>query len=423
MCKSVKISYTLDKQVIRAGLQQDVQLTVTLEKANDLRPTLDLILIVDVSASMRDNIDHLKRCLLIFIRLLSNRDRVALITFSGNATVVTSLRNVNNELEAFINNLNITGQTTNLCEGILTGLAQLDSSTRPQPYNASSVILLLTDGHANAGITNTNQIITTVRNTAQHIINSRYCVFTVGFGQDHNTQLLNHLSTSFQGRYIFCRDNTNISTEMDNLFLTIISLIARDVRIRMRSMDNGIRIYHHGITQHTTTLQNNEVEVVINSNLTRNNTFTLNVPLVAAALPENVCSSVKISVQYYDIINQKQGIRPPLLAVINRASNPNIAITESDGKYKASKLALDILQAAIDIFEKTNDEVKALQSVNDAISTIQKLDSDLASYILKCTQYGIKKLYQLQSELISQQGEFYYSKNKKSKTFKDLLLV
>jgi len=200
---------------------------------------------------------------------------------------------------------------------------------------------------------------------------------------------------------------------MDNLFLTIISLIARDVRIRMRSMDNGIRIYHHGITQHTTTLQNNEVEVVINSNLTRNNTFTLNVPLVAAALPENVCSSVKISVQYYDIINQKQGIRPPLLAVINRASNPNIAITESDGKYKASKLALDILQAAIDIFEKTNDEVKALQSVNDAISAIQKLDSDLASYILKCTQYGIKKLYQLQSELISQQGEFYYSKNKK----------
>lgn len=135
------------------------------------RSPLDLVCVVDVSGSMGEPasikgmedsglslLDIVKHALKTIVVMLSDEDRIALVTYSNDARVVFSLTVLNRAGRARVNSL-IEGLTaggmTNLWDGLSKGLDVLwtdtlrTQATTNEMLSRNSAIFLLTDGIPN----------------------------------------------------------------------------------------------------------------------------------------------------------------------------------------------------------------------------------------------------------------------------------
>lgn len=116
---------------------------------------LDVMLIIDVSGSMRDalpgdeetKLDAAKESAKTFIDYLNmTRDRVGIVSFSTTAILVSSLTNDSAEAKSKIDGLSA-GGWTNIGDGISEANQEFDSNGRQD--DVLWVIILLSDGKAN----------------------------------------------------------------------------------------------------------------------------------------------------------------------------------------------------------------------------------------------------------------------------------
>lgn len=103
----------------------------------------------------------------------------------------------------------------------------LTNSDRP------TTILFLTDGLAENGITDTNQILANVQNAAQPNVR----IFTFGVGADVNTVLLDRLSGDFRGASSYVLPGESIETEVSSLYSKISAPVLTDVEMEI----DGVR--------------------------------------------------------------------------------------------------------------------------------------------------------------------------------------
>ena len=116
------------------------------------RQSVHIIMLVDTSGSMEDNgkLESVKKSLRFMLSLLSSEDRLSLITFDNDATlilnkVVPDAANLDATLYK-INMLHVDG-STNMSAGLLEARSVIESVDSGRKQG----IILLTDGHANVG--------------------------------------------------------------------------------------------------------------------------------------------------------------------------------------------------------------------------------------------------------------------------------
>jgi Ca-activated chloride channel family protein len=190
----------------------------------DLRP-LNVALVLDKSGSMADadKMTYLKQSLYIFLDELDSEDIISIVVYDDQASVWLPAQSVGDgeAVRSAIDQLN-PGGSTNLHGGLMLGFEQVEKYYSDQLNNR---VILFTDGVANVGVTDPDQI------AADALAFNQQGIFvsTIGLGLDFNDELLSTLAEQGKGNYHFISD----AEEMERVFRQeaagLVQTVATDV--------------------------------------------------------------------------------------------------------------------------------------------------------------------------------------------------
>lgn len=139
---SVSVTTLLSETTLYGNDESTVLVKIDGDKiAQSSRVPIDLVLVLDRSGSMANNIGKLKSAAKALIDKLDPQvDRASLITFSNGAALQTSLTNDTQLISQLIDSISANG-ATNIAAGVEIGIDQLASATNPQRIG-----IVFTDG-------------------------------------------------------------------------------------------------------------------------------------------------------------------------------------------------------------------------------------------------------------------------------------
>jgi len=200
------------------------------ELAKEERKPLHLTCVIDCSGSMREQnrIETVKDTLRLLIGQLNSADMVGIVAFSSEARQILPMTSVSHRglLETAIGQLTADGGTNSeagLRLGYETALTGLDA-------NATNRVIFLSDGVANVGITDPNQI----SEGLKPIREKGVYLNTIGVGMNnHNDTLLEQLADKGDGMCSYIDDMREAKRVMMDNFMGSVETIARDVKIQV----------------------------------------------------------------------------------------------------------------------------------------------------------------------------------------------
>jgi Ca-activated chloride channel homolog len=158
------------------------------------RPALNLALVIDRSGSMAGRkLSNARQAARFLAGELSERDRLAIVTFDGAVQVLVPSMPVRDPL-AFIIAINTidAGGCTALFDGWLAGATEVAGQLDPQGLNR---VLLLSDGQANEGLTDATAIAARVAGLTQRGISTS----AFGLGRSFDEDLMGAIATAGDG--------------------------------------------------------------------------------------------------------------------------------------------------------------------------------------------------------------------------------
>jgi Ca-activated chloride channel family protein len=185
------------------AVEQDDEVTVMLELAAPLearpkpRPPATVEVVLDRSGSMAgERLDAARAALAALVERLDPADRLGVVAFDGGVDVVLPAGPVADKPASKAAVLGIEpGGTTNLSGGLLRGIQE----ARRVAGDAGATLLLLSDGHANEGVTDPERLAA----TAEKARSCGVTVCTIGVGLDYDERLLAAVAAGGQGGHIF----------------------------------------------------------------------------------------------------------------------------------------------------------------------------------------------------------------------------
>lgn len=213
------ISTQLDLDVIALDgddqLSLLIELTAPVADPDQRRRPRTLVVVLDRSGSMAgERLDGAKRALTDLVDRLDPADRFGLVTFDDQVRVEIAAAPMTDKAAAKRRIAGIAaGGMTDLSAGYLRGLQE----ARRAADGTGGTVLMVSDGHANAGITNAD----TLHSVAAKAGTDGISTTTIGFGLGYDENLLRAIASGGNGNELFAEHADQamvaIAKELDGL--------------------------------------------------------------------------------------------------------------------------------------------------------------------------------------------------------------
>lgn len=191
------------------------------------RAPLRLAVVIDRSGSMAgDKLATTKSCVDFLIRRLRSTDSVALVDYDDEVRLLAPLGPVEHDALAKVVAGIFAGGTTNLSGGWLKGAEELRRSND----DGVRKLLLLTDGLANVGITDTGSLISLAQGAAGEGIGTS----TIGFGDGFHEELLTAMAGAGGGNAHYAENPDDAPALFASELEGLVSLVAQNVSLEIR---------------------------------------------------------------------------------------------------------------------------------------------------------------------------------------------
>jgi Ca-activated chloride channel family protein len=221
-----------DRALIRSSSRSTRYVLATIEapvapQAKERAP-LDVAFVIDRSGSMGgEKIVLARDAVLEGIGMLRDTDRFTVVSFDSHIDVVVpptaATHDARRDAEARVQSIEARANT-NLSEGWLTGCRQLAASKRP---DAVARCLLLSDGHANDGITEQGAL----QRLAADWLRQGIVTTTLGVGANFDEQLMSAMAQAGGGHGYFIRENRQTGDLLTNIIGEALEVVASGVTL------------------------------------------------------------------------------------------------------------------------------------------------------------------------------------------------
>ncbi len=240
----VSLSGHLVQKKVLQGSSGSVNLALTLTAAEGLGPNsalqrnVDMVIVLDRSGSMKGRkINDARQAVLNLLSGLSQKDRLALITYSDGVKYVSNLKAVDTDhqqqLAALVAGVSA-GGGTNLGAGLQAGI---DAMLSGEEIGNARKLILISDGLANKGITD----LTRLGAIAGIAVEKEFAVSTVGVGNDFNEHLMTTIADRGAGNYYYLENPMAFSEVFQKEFFYTRATLASNVSI-LFPVNNGISL-------------------------------------------------------------------------------------------------------------------------------------------------------------------------------------
>ncbi|MGB3733838.1 MAG: von Willebrand factor type A domain-containing protein [Ilumatobacter sp.] len=222
-----------DNVLVRVGVQGEIV-------SEDDRGNASLTFVVDVSGSMDrdDRLGLVKESLSILVDELKDDDTVAIVVYSNDARVVLDPTPVSDRREILdaIDDLSSEGGT-NLEEGLRLGY---DLARETFDDGGINRVIIASDGVANAGVTDPDQLASMIRTDADAGID----LVTVGYGMGNfNDVTMEQLADNGDGFYAYVDTIAEAEKLFEDDLTSTLLTVAKDAKIQVTFDDQFVESY------------------------------------------------------------------------------------------------------------------------------------------------------------------------------------
>ena len=209
-----------------------LELTAPADEQVALRPGRTLVVVLDRSGSMRgEPLEAARTSLQSLVRRLAPHDCFGLVIFDDEAILTAPVRPMaDHHLDSLLHAIETIapGGSTNLSAGYLLALREAKASLAVSGQS-SATVLLLSDGHANAGITDPVRM----HDVARSAVSDSIITSTVGLGLRYDEVLLDSLTRGGNGNHRFAHTADVATAEIAQTVsdLLDVSVLAATLRI------------------------------------------------------------------------------------------------------------------------------------------------------------------------------------------------
>ncbi|XP_071188777.1 inter-alpha-trypsin inhibitor heavy chain H5-like isoform X2 [Salvelinus alpinus] len=264
----------------------------------------NVVFVIDTSASMLGTkIRQTKDALFTILRDLRPGDRFNFVSFSNrikvwqpNRLVPVTPLNVR-DAKKFIYMLQPTGGT-DINGGIQTGSSLLSGYLNADPdanHNSVSLIIFLTDGRPTVGELQSPRILS----NARAAVKEKFCVFTIGMGNDVDYRLLERMALENCGMMRRIHEDSDASTMLKGFYDEIGTPLLSDIRVNYT--EDSVQY----VTQHLFTNYFNGSEIVIAGKLTNQSADSLHVQVTASNSDKSIVLETDVALRQREVETER----------------------------------------------------------------------------------------------------------------------
>lgn len=209
-----------------------VTLSTAADPATRDRPALHMVVVIEDSPSVRDWVPNLRPALRRLAANLRATDRVTVVLAGRTARVPQRL--VDGHDPAWVDALTFSADGAGLYDGLA---AADDAIASAAGFSGASRVLLLTSGHADAGVTQPSRIVALGEALARRGV----ALSVVGLDGSYDPAVPTALGAIGAGTYAFATDGTDLSNILDAEGQTTLYPLATSMRLRVTAAP-GYRI-------------------------------------------------------------------------------------------------------------------------------------------------------------------------------------
>ena len=179
----------------------ELEAPVAAREESYRRSPTNLVVVLDRSGSMSgDRLDHAKAALREIVQGLHPDDCFGLVLFDHDVDVVVPAAPVGDRARALAAIAAVEARgSTDLSSGLVEGLRQADGLERPEGVR----VLLISDGHANAGVTDPETLATF---TTRYRLEGGVTTSTLGMGLGYDETVLGAIAQAGTGSELFAHE-------------------------------------------------------------------------------------------------------------------------------------------------------------------------------------------------------------------------
>lgn len=346
-------------------------------------------------------LDCAKSAMLDFIDMISNNDKIGVISFSTNATIVQEIIDVHNNKDMIKNNINKIALEgcTNISEPLQ--IAQEMMKSFKNEYNCK--IILLSDGHANCGI----QTKEGLSSLAEKISQDDITISSIGIGTDYDAHILGAISEKGYGNFYHIQDVTKIGDIFEKELLLNNSIVAIEASLELH-IPSLIEIKDN-LNAYSQTIENGKIKIklgkingkkkiifeIVNNFATENIKFKIKFNYRCLenklhTIEEDISLKVYNNVQELNNVKENKEIIEYVLELINQNNIMKAAESYERGDLKSIENSFGATMNSLDLLTAT------YSSGHDMSNSIRSASCDLKTSFISnsISANENKKLYE-----------------------------